>query len=74
MEYQYKTEITKLLEDPYWEGFFVAPPAGDREYPLILPKGRCQADFCYQLKPSGKLSIEDDDAPRVVNNLIKYGE
>lgn len=64
MSYRYKKEIDTLVRN-------ILGVSGVRESPLI---GRCKADFCYELKPSGKLFIEDNDPQRAVNNLIKYWE
>lgn len=32
----------------------------------------CRADFRFSMRPAGVLFVEDDDAARAINNLIKY--
>ena len=73
MDNLYKAEIINLLENPSWSGFFKVPSSGAREYPLTSQDGNsCRADFCYELRPTGKVFIEDDEAPTALNNLVKY--
>ena len=62
----YKKEIVDcVLKNPV----LAEPSSGSREFPL---QNRCRADFCFNIKPAGRLFIEDDDGARAVNNLIKY--
>jgi hypothetical protein len=73
----YKDEITKLLRAYVEIGTFAIPPMSHkhgREECLKLEndEGQCRADFCYYIRPSGRLFIEDDDSPRGLNNLVKY--
>jgi len=72
MRYLYKNMIAKLVEDNCWGGLFRAPQSGAEEYPLDLSGSGGRADYCYEFEESGKLFIEDDDAPRALNNIIKY--
>lgn len=72
MDQPYKAHITNMMEDSCWNGVFKKPLSGAREYPLLLTSSVCYADFCYELSSSGKLFIEDDDATRGLNNLVKY--
>ncbi|WNM56381.1 hypothetical protein [Candidatus Nitrospira allomarina] len=72
MSYPYKNEIHNLVKDDCWSGFFRDPEKSPREFPLRLSDCIGRADFCYEFEESGKLFIEDDDAPRAINNLIKY--
>lgn len=67
--YEYHSRLRELIENPCWNGRFRPPSQGPREYPL---DDRCAADFCYDVSPSGKLFVEDDDPPRALSNLIKY--
>lgn len=65
-DYPYKT---KIKESILLHSRFRVPAQGASEYRL---QNRCKADFCFDMSPSGKLFIEDDDGARGVNNLIKY--
>ena len=67
--YEYKARLRELIEDTCWNGRFSSPSRRPREYPL---DDRCAADFCYDVLPSGKLFVEDDDPQRALSNLIKY--
>jgi len=70
----YKEQIMNLLQDSSWQGLYKAPQSRVKEYVLTMPYGTCYADFCYELGSTGKLFIEDDDAARALNNLVKYWE
>lgn len=72
MDQPYKTGIANLIEGSCWNAFFSKPSSGAREYPLKMPPRTCYADFCYDFGTAGKLFIEDDDAERGLNNLVKY--
>jgi len=68
----YKRAISDLVEDPAWRGVFRRPDLGVMEHPLALSNRSGRADFCYELGGGGRLFIEDEDAPRALNNLLKY--
>lgn len=70
-ERNYMTDYKELIEQTvlYHADRFEVPDCGAREYLLL---NRCKADFCFNIIPSGRLFIEDDDAMRGLGNLIKY--
>ncbi len=68
----YKTAIMELVEDSDRRGLFKKPNQGVMEYPLLLSSGSARADFCYEIGSRGRLFIEDEDAPKALNNLMKY--
>src|SRR5438067_123308 len=67
--YEYHNCLGQLVEEPFWKGRFQPLSKSPREY---LLDDRCATDFCYDLSPSRKLFIEDDDPSRALSNLIKY--
>lgn len=66
-DYPYKAKIEEAVL-AYPDRFSV-PDGGAREY---LLQNRCRADFCFTMKPQGRLFIEDDDGMRGLQNLIKF--
>lgn len=68
----YKIAISGLVEHRDWEGFFRTPDLGVMEHPLFLSDRSGRADFCYEIGDRGRLFVEDDDAPKTLNNLMTY--
>lgn len=66
----YKHDLEVLIDS--FGKYFIKPSSGAREKTLAINGKNVYADFSYDIKNGGKLFIEDDDAPRALNNLIKY--
>lgn len=66
-DYPYKSKIEEAVAT--FPRRFLTLSSGPREY---LLQNKCKADFCFPMSPRGILFVEDDDAARAINNLIKY--